>query len=162
VPAWDIEGIGRIAMVADPQGAPFYVMRGAVDEASTAFSPDEPGHCGWNELATSDPAAALDFYTSRFGWERGDAMPMGEQGEYRFIHHDGQMIGAVFPTMAGAMPDQPPKWRIYFRVRDVDRAMQAIESGGGTVAMGPHAVPGGDRILIGIDPQGAEFAIVGK
>jgi predicted enzyme related to lactoylglutathione lyase len=28
--------------------------------------------------------------------------------------------------------------------------------------MGPMEVPGGDRIIIGIDPQGAEFALVGK
>ncbi len=28
--------------------------------------------------------------------------------------------------------------------------------------MGPMEVPGGDHILIGIDPQGAEFALVGR
>ena len=28
--------------------------------------------------------------------------------------------------------------------------------------MGPHEVPGGDHIVIGNDPQGAEFALVGK
>ena len=27
MPAWDIPDVGRIAMVADPQGAPFYVMK---------------------------------------------------------------------------------------------------------------------------------------
>jgi predicted enzyme related to lactoylglutathione lyase len=27
--------------------------------------------------------------------------------------------------------------------------------------MGPHQVPGGDWIVIGMDPQGAEFALVG-
>ena len=27
--------------------------------------------------------------------------------------------------------------------------------------MGPHEVPGGDWIVIGTDPQGAEFALVG-
>ena len=29
-------------------------------------------------------------------------------------------------------------------------------------SMGPMEVPGGDHIVIGIDPQGAEFALVGK
>ena len=28
--------------------------------------------------------------------------------------------------------------------------------------MGPHEVPGGDHIIIGMIPQGAEFALVGK
>jgi predicted enzyme related to lactoylglutathione lyase len=37
-----------------------------------------------------------------------------------------------------------------------------VKAAGGTVSMGPHEVPGGDMIIIGNDPQGAEFALVGK
>ncbi len=33
---------------------------------------------------------------------------------------------------------------------------------GGTVSVGPHQVPTGDHIVIGSDPQGATFALVGK
>src|SRR4051812_38533630 len=89
MPATDIPNVGRIAMVTDPQGAPFYVMKpmppaGDPNAQSDVFSPTEPQRCGWNELATSDAVAALDFYTSQFGWEKGDAMPMGEAGDYRF------------------------------------------------------------------------------
>src|SRR5690606_22429029 len=76
IPPTDVPGVGRFAMLADPQGAPFYVMRGEPDETSTAFSPAKAGHCQWNELSTSDPAGALSFYTSRFGWTKGDTMPM--------------------------------------------------------------------------------------
>src|SRR3546814_14570209 len=82
-------------MVADPQGVVFYVMRGDGEEASTAFAGMTPGHCRWNELVTSDQAAALDFYIDQFGWEKGDAMPMGAAGDYRFIDHHGELIGAV-------------------------------------------------------------------
>ena len=35
------------------------------------------------------------------------------------------------------------------------------KSGGGTVDQGPHEVPGGGNIIIGTDPQGAQFALVG-
>jgi predicted enzyme related to lactoylglutathione lyase len=158
MPAFDIPNVGRIALVADPQGVPFYVMRGASEETSNAFSPTEVGHCSWNELATSDQAAALDFYTSRFGWTKGDVMPMGDMGDYQFITHHGVMLGA----MMTAAPGNPSRWRFYFRVADVDVAKQSVEAGGGTVIHGPQEVPGGDRILIGTDPQGAEFAVVGK
>jgi len=158
MPAFDIPNVGRIALVADPQGVPFYVMRGASEETSNAFSPTETGHCSWNELATSDQAAALDFYTSRFGWAKGDVMPMGDMGDYQFITHHGVMLGA----MMTAAPGNPSRWRFYFRVPDVDVAKQSVEAGGGTVIHGPQEVPGGDRILIGTDPQGAEFAVVGK
>ena len=169
MPASDITDVGRIAMIADPQGAPLYVMRptppsGRPDAASDVFSATAEQRVGWNELSTSDPASALDFYTALFGWEKGDAMPMGEAGDYQFINHEGRVIGAVFNSSAGAPParDQPPHWRYYIRVPSIAQAAEAVKSGGGTVAVGPHEVPGGDHIIIGHDPQGAEFALVGK
>lgn len=42
-PATDHEGVGRMAMVADPQGVGFYVMRGASDEESNSFSSRKVG-----------------------------------------------------------------------------------------------------------------------
>ena len=41
------------------------------------------------------------------------------------------------------------------------KAVEAVKAGGGEVSMGPHQVPAGDHIIIGNDPQGAEFALVG-
>ena len=162
MPANDIPNVGRIAMVADPQGAPFYVMKpippaGRPEEQSDVFSPDKVGRCGWNELSTSDPVAARRFYGDQFGWTSDDFMPMGEQGEYRFLDHKGQRIGAV----AGAMDGQQPHWRYYFRVPSIAAAKQTAEAKGGKVVVGPMEVPTGDFIVIGVDPQGAEFALVG-
>jgi hypothetical protein len=166
MPAMDIPNVGRIAMVADPQGAPFYVMKpippqGDPNAQSDVFSQNKPGTCGWNELSTTDASEALEFYTSQFGWEKGDAMPMGEAGDYRFINRQGQMLGAIFPSRAGAFKDEPPHWRYYFRVPSISVAKTAVEQGGGTIRTGPMEVPGGDYIVIGTDPQGAEFSLVG-
>jgi predicted enzyme related to lactoylglutathione lyase len=160
MPAFDIPNIGRIAMVADPQGAPFYVMRATPPEPkaqSDAFSPTEQQRVGWNELSTSDPAAARKFYTGQFGWDDGEFMDMGEMGEYRFLAQDGTRIGAL----CGVMPGGHSKWRYYIRVPSIAKAKEAAEANGGTIQMGPHQVPTGDYIIIGIDPQGAEFALVG-
>jgi predicted enzyme related to lactoylglutathione lyase len=85
-------------------------------------------------------------------------MPMGEHGEYRFIDHQGLTLGAI----AGTMGEQPPHWRYYFRVPSVSRAKETAEAKGGRIVTGPMEVPGGDHIIVGIDPQGAEFALVGK
>jgi predicted enzyme related to lactoylglutathione lyase len=158
----DIPNVGRIAMVADPQGAPFYVMKpippeGRENEASDVFSSDKIGRCSWNELSTSDPIAARRFYGEQFGWTSDEFMPMGEMGEYRFIDHHGQRLGAI----AGTSPGQHPHWRYYFRVPSIAKAKETAEANGGKIAMGPMEVPGGDHIVIGIDPQGAEFALVG-
>ena len=163
MPAWDVDTIGRIAMVTDPQGNPFYLMKptppaGDENKQSDVFSPDAEQRVSWNELSTPDPDSARDFYGELFGWKSDDFMPMGELGEYRFFDHDGQRIGAV----SGVMPGGSAAWRYYIRVPSVGRAAEAVKDGGGTVSMGPMEVPGGDHIIIGNDPQGAEFALVGK
>ena len=160
MPAFDIPNVGRIAMVADPQGVPFYVMKPTPPEPkaqSDVFSPDAEQRVGWNELSTSDPVAARKFYTDQFGWGSDEFMDMGEMGEYRFLEQDGTRIGAL----CGAMQGQPPRWRFYFRVPSIAKAKDTAEQKGGTIHMGPHQVPTGDYIIIGSDPQGAEFALVG-
>lgn len=158
MPPTDIPGVGRFALLADPHGVPFYVMRGASDAVSTAFAPMQPGHCQWNELTTPDQAAALDFYLGQFGWEKGDAMPMGPLGDYRFLHQQGRMIGA----MMNRQPDgPPPAWNFYFGVADIDVAAAAVTSHGGAIYHGPAEVPGGLFSLNACDPQGAPFGLVG-
>jgi hypothetical protein len=59
------------------------------------------------------------------------------------------------------MGGQQPHWRYYFRVPSINKAKETAESKGGKITMGPIQVPGGDYIVIGVDPQGAEFALVG-
>lgn len=157
MPAQDMEGVGRMAMVADPQGIPFYVMRGFSSDESQAFRPDVPGHCSWNELTTTDAEAAFSFYTGLFGWTDGGAMPMCEMGDYQFINQGDQMIGAMMNRQGEARP----MWTFYFEVPDIEAAADAVRAGGGTVHFGPDEVPGGDRIIIGSDPQGAMFGLVG-
>lgn len=155
--AFDAPGVGRIAMIADPQGVPIYVMRGASEEDSTAYQRHSLGHVAWNELMTSDRQAALDFYREQFGYVQDGAMDMGpEMGEYSFISHDGQIVGAVMK----ASPESPTAWQYYVRVADVDAAAGKVAAGGGQVLFGPMDVPTGERVLIGVDPQGASFGLV--
>jgi predicted enzyme related to lactoylglutathione lyase len=157
MPPTDMLNVGRLAMVADPQGLMFYVMRGASPEESHAFKPKAVGHCGWNELATSDPLAAQSFYGELFGWTKGEAMKMGEMGDYTFLLHHGQQIGATMK----APPGMPPMWRYYFRVAAIDAAARNIKQHDRRVTQGPTQVPGGDYVVNGSDPQGALFALVG-
>ena len=56
---------------------------------------------------------------------------------------------------------QQQHWRYYVRVPSISAAKDVIEQKGGAVHMGPHQVPTGEWIIIGSDPQGAEFALVG-
>lgn len=156
--AMDVPNVGRMAMMADPGGAPFYVMRGASDEDSGAFARNTVGHCAWNELATDDPKGALDFYTTLFNWTDGGGMPMGDQGTYQFLNQPDGMIGAISPVLGDA---PHPVWTYYFRVADIDKAAAQMAALGGKLLHGPHEVPGGDHIIIGLDAEGATCAFVG-
>ena len=163
MPAFDVPDVGRIALVADPQGAPFYVMTpkpppSGDGQESDVFSPCAPQHVRWNELSSSDPDAAIAFYTHHFGWRQEGGMDMGEMGQYRFLYLGPDMIGAVMPKM----PQMPVSlWSFYIGVDDIDRAAEAIRGGGGTILVEPMEIPGGDFSLNALDPQGAAFGLVG-
>jgi hypothetical protein len=154
--AFDIPNIGRLAMIADPQGIPFYVMRGAVDAPSTAFEPAGMGKCNWNELATPDPTAAHDFYAKIVGWKYPDKMAMGEAGDYTFIQAGDVTIGG---TMKAA-PGQPLGWQFYFRVPNIEEAEARVKKAGGQIHVGPIDVPGGDRALVASDSTGVMVGLV--
>ena len=163
MPATDIPNVGRIAMVTDPQGAPFYIMKplppqGDPNAKSDVLSVNEAQRVRWNELSTTDQDGAVDFYQRQFGWKQEGAMPMGEMGDYRFIQANGVNIGAIMRK-----PPQLPvsMWTYYVGVDDIDRAIAAINNGGGKVLNGPHEIPGGEFALTGLDPQGASFGLVG-
>jgi uncharacterized protein len=162
MPAFDITEVGRVALLADPQGALFYIMRGLRDEESFSFSNGKPttGHCAWNELSSSSPEGAKAFYGAHFGWSKNGELDMGELGKYEFLaSREGQYgLGAVMPKL----PQMPSSaWTFYFRVEDIDAASNAIQSAGGTVTMEPMQVPGGDYSLNALDPHGAAFGLVG-
>ncbi|WP_166041121.1 VOC family protein [Sphingosinicella sp. YJ22] len=164
MPPTDIPQAGRIAMVADPQGAPFYVMRptpppGAEDTDSCVFHPEKAGHVAWNELHARDGANAFDFYADQLGWEKSDAMDMGPMGTYQMFKVGGtdQAIGGMMTS-----PEMPqPTWLYYFNVPDIDETLERIKANGGKVNYGPGEIPGGYFIIQGNDPQGAMFAVVG-
>ncbi len=158
----DIE-VGRIAMVTDPQGAPFYVMDptpppGSEGMESDVFSVTEAQHMRWNELATSDPDAAVAFYRKHFGWGQEGEMDMGPIGAYRFIQRGDVGIGAVMPLMEGY---PVPVWNFYIGVDDIDRARDAVAANGGTITNEPMEIPGGEYAMNAIDPQGAPVGFVG-
>jgi predicted enzyme related to lactoylglutathione lyase len=159
LPAFDVPGVGRIAMVTDPQGIPFYVMRGASPESSTAYQRMGFGHVSWNELQAPDPDAALAFYGKQFNVTKIGGMPMGEMGEYSFIANtesQGEAIGAAMRTPPGGHSG----WGFYFRVPEIQAARAAVEAGGGKVRADPMQVPGGEWVINAEDPEGVHFGLV--
>lgn len=159
VPGMDIPTVGRFGVFADPQGALIAVFT-PIEEMPAG--PPQVGDFSWNELATSDPDKAFAFYEAIFDWEKTEAMDMGEAGIYQMYKRKGGEIplGGIFKKPA-EMPG-PNAWLFYAMVKDVDESVKAVTKLGGQVLNGPMEVPGGDRIVQCMDPQGAAFALHSK
>src|SRR5690606_9879898 len=130
----DVPGIGRFAVVADPQGAGFILFAPEGDPPAPVPA-GTPGHVGWHELYADDWRSAFDFYAGQFGWSRQDAVDMGPMGTY-------QLFG-VGEAVHGGMMNRPaqvpmPAWLFYFTVPAINAAAQRVADHGGRVLMGPH------------------------
>lgn len=152
----DIPGVGRFAVVSDPQGAMFQLLQPNGPD-QPPVDPATPGHVGWHELYTSDWKAALDFYSGQFGWTKDGEFDMGQMGVYALFAVNGRQTGGMMNKPA-QIPS--PVWQFYFNVADVDAAAGRVTAKGGKVLMGPMEVPGGSRVVQCQDPQGAHFALL--
>jgi predicted enzyme related to lactoylglutathione lyase len=158
----DIPGVGRFAMVADPGGAPFYVMTPkSSGDGPPLAEMGATGQVGWHELyAGNGEKAAFDFYSHQFGWVTDTEMDMGAMGKYRIFSLDGVQLGGMMDKPEN-MP--APGWTFYVAVAGgIDDAAARIRDKGGQVTNGPMEVPGGSYIVQGIDPQGASFALLAE
>jgi uncharacterized protein len=156
VPAQTVDQVGRFAVLADPQGAVFAVIANA-----TPLPPErEPAaleFC-WHELTTNDATAAFKFYETLFGWQELEQFDMGEgKGTYHIFGRGQFRYGGVMNRPEGY--NAPPNWLHYVEVNDADAATQRAVAAGAKVMIGPMDVPGGGRITIMTDPQGAAFAV---
>jgi predicted enzyme related to lactoylglutathione lyase len=167
-PPADIPGVGRFAVVADPQGAVFVVMQPDPYLPPPEVPLGTPGHIGWAELNAADGPTAFPFYATQFGWTQAEFPSIdgplgGEQPPPMFYQlfstvGEGGMSGGI-----GTMPPEAPRphWVFYFNVDDIDSATARVRAAGGQVLMEPMEVPGGGWIINAIDPQGAVFALTG-
>jgi hypothetical protein len=115
------------------------------------------GAFSWNELMTSDPVAAVGFYTELLGWTT-EVMHM-PSGEYHVIKVGDASIGGIMKTPAEAGP-MPPAWGGYVTVDNVDALAEKVPGLGGKVFMPPTDIPGVGRFCVVADPQGAVLNLI--
>jgi predicted enzyme related to lactoylglutathione lyase len=153
-PARTMPGVGRFAALRDPQGAAFAAITS--ERKPEPETEPKPLEFSWHELATDDWKAAEAFYSALFGWKKQSEF---EMGTYYMYGRDRFTYGGMMNRTPG-MP--PARWTHYAAVPDADAAAERVKQAGGTVIMGPMDVPGGDRIAMLLDPQGAVFAVHSK
>lgn len=151
----DIPGIGRYAVLQDPQGAVFGIYKSTGPSQAWDGTP-VVGRFSWHELMTTDWKAAWAFYEKLFGWERQGEMDMGGGNTYA-MWGKGRMFGGMF-NRPPEMSSMRPFWLVYVHVKDVGTAVDIATKAGAFVQRPRMDIPGGTIAILG-DPQGAGFAL---
>jgi hypothetical protein len=158
----DIPKVGRFAVISDPQGAVISVFTPASDMPAHDIA--KPGEFSWHELYTTDHEAAFAFYHQIAGWERLGEFDMGPMGKYLLWGREGKQLGGMMTKPKDMKtPDGrevPTAWMFYVTTGELDAALERAKARGARVLNGPMEVPGGQRIVQLMDPQGAAFALV--
>lgn len=155
---------GRMALLADPDGAVFCVWEAKEREGAQLVN--DPGAWSWSNLSARDPERAQNFYRALFGWEI-ETMDTGE-GEYTMFRVPGYTGGRpqqpvsrdVVAGMSsmGDRDDAPSHWNIDFWVNDVDGTAGKADALGGRVIVAPYDTPIARQAVLA-DPHGAAFSV---
>jgi predicted enzyme related to lactoylglutathione lyase len=116
-----------------------------------------PGVPCWVDTSQPDPEAAVDFYSSLFGWEFEDVMPPGSEGKYFIARLRGGDVAAV-----GSIPEAAPPmamWNTYVWVESADETASKVRDAGGRIVMEPFDVMDAGRMAVVTDPEGAAFCV---
>jgi len=161
-PAQDIPGVGRFAVVLDPQKVKYLLFEPGKQDAPPRLDQMAVGNVGWHELLTDDQATAFDYYSKHYGWQKDFAHDMGAMGTYQTFRADTPLYtGGMMNRKGPGMPeDIPPHWQFYFTVDDIEAAQKRVIEAGGEITLPPMDVPGGSRILQATDDQNGHFALM--
>jgi hypothetical protein len=174
---FDVPGAGRMAALADPEGAAFcaWEAKGTIG----AQLVNEPGTWNSSELHTRDLGRAEEFYGAVFGWVAA-TVDLGEidfsfwrlpgYGDH-LAERDPELrermaaqhvppgfedaVAWIVPA-SGSDETPPPHWSITFAVDDADAVAARAAELGGTVLVPPFDAPY-VRMTVLRDPQGATF-----
>jgi len=145
----NLENIGKVAAIQDPQGAVLGLIRSVNGDPDDTI-PDAAGRIVWNELLASDDEQAAEFYKALAGY---NIVPLSRRGGTYLILNVGEKQRAGI--VQNPFEELPPSWLTYFAVADPDAATAKVQALGGEVLLAPSPeIREGTQALIA-DPSGA-------
>jgi predicted enzyme related to lactoylglutathione lyase len=147
----DVPGRGREALLVDPEGAPFALIRPTGGDPP----PREPPLNAWLwvELWCHSPEAAGRFYGGLFNLQPRALEIAGTQ--YRVLERDEHSYAGLIQLV----DDVRPNWLPVVRVADAEGvAKRAAELGGRTALSPSEASPPGSAAIV-VDPSGAAIGV---
>jgi uncharacterized protein len=151
VPPMDAGGMGRYAGLQDPQGAILNAWKGNDGDSPAPERPDVGMFC-WEQLNTTSPADALEFYSKVFGWANE---PFGGGGDMKVFKASGTSVASVMQSPPGA----PAHWLTYVVVDKLTSAYERVKQQGGNVMVARIDVPNVGAIGVIQDNVGAMIGV---
>ncbi|MFJ2825352.1 VOC family protein [Streptomyces toxytricini] len=151
---------GRGALAADREGAVFGIWQGGVSADWRVGRGPAPA---WLELRTRDAFEAAMFYGEVLEWATGreGCCEVAYEDDQVVLRQTGEPVARLNGGITDAtahVPESRPRWHVYFRVRDLDEAIDSVGAAGGTtlstIVSGPDA-----RWVTVRDPEGAMLTL---
>jgi uncharacterized protein len=118
------------------------------------------GRFVWHELMTTDPRAAIAFYTEVIGWKAQEFdQKIGPEPYTMWLASQGPLGGVMTLPEEAKKMGAPPHWLGHVDVDDVDKTVALAKAKGGQVFVPPTAIPGVGTFSVIADPQGAVLSV---
>lgn len=126
------------------------LLAGATCLANTAQEPTSAKFI-WGDLFTDSPEAAIEFYTSVFGWT---SQKTDDESYSLLINDKTPVCGVAYHTSdKNGVQESHTRWIGYIAVADVAQTVSLVEKEGGKQLFGPQAIPDRGTIAIVSDNE---------
>jgi predicted enzyme related to lactoylglutathione lyase len=147
---------GEMAVVADPDDAPFGLINSASGDPADELGP--PGDWLWAVYQSPDAGSAAAFYQDLGDYAVVKADPVGQVPHFLLVA-GGYARGSIVEIPAersGLRPD----WLYFARVRNVPESLAQAVALGGKVLMEPRPAVLNGRLAVIADPSGAPLGLM--
>ena len=156
VPLQNVPGRGRQAVLADPEGAVFGVIKSSSGDPEDFLA--DPGDWIWIQLLSRDARRAADFYQAVGGYEVVENTVTNHLSDY-VLTSEGYARATV-----RAIPEESarvrPTWLPFVRVNNIyDSVARARELGGEVLVVPKPGLLGG-KVAVIADPSGAAIGLL--
>jgi predicted enzyme related to lactoylglutathione lyase len=156
IPPRQVPDRGEMAVVADPDDAPFGLINSASGDPADELGP--AGDWIWALYQSPDAGSAAAFYQDLGGYEVVEADPVGQAPHFLLVA-GGYARGSVVEIPAersGLRPD----WLYFARVENVSESLAQAVALGGKVVMEPRPGVVDGRLAVITDPSGAPLGLM--